>query len=967
MAETEELRLIVTLDDQTGAGLAQLRQNVQSVAGGEQHQQLEQLKKSHSELVEVLKKMTAASGELGEAQGLLARNFGAVGIGVAGFVGALGIAIGLTREFANEMLKLNATARAFGLDAGMLKGITEQMQQMGVAPGRATAMVTELTSALADLSREGSRLRVQLMQGARSDPEAMQAWIGRMTGFNNRGDMVNAWNEFITGVNNAYEAELKRTGSKPMAADLRNQILRMFGVSPEDFAQAAGKLKLITPEELHEINKGVELSKQFNVEWVKASQEVEKLIRAFAIDFLPVLTSAVSAIRHMYEYWKMINDIRNPSPDNVNNLLEKMGVPKWLRDWNLYGTGAAPHGTPETPPTPAPGTSGVPLGMPRGVPRSPYESGGPLHGPATPYHFGGEAGWRGLPMSRNIEDRRGEADLLTQNTAQLIRLNENLERMLGVPAGAGGGGYGFLSTGGPVASRMREILGGGGGGGGGGPGGGGGGGGGGGVPYGSDVGPGSGPGAGATPPGGGAAGAGTGPRPHSPYETGGPLAGGGGESPWDKFQREQSGAAGAGGAPAGTGAAGAPGGRISGGGEVNDAIRATAGMAGMDEAHWKAIASIESGLNPRSNIDRATQYKGLFQVGSRGPHSEWARKGEGGDIYNAMDNASAAARLAQENNAAFKKHFGRDPTPAETYLMHQQGLGFYTRGKMTNIAGNPYPGMRGPQTHESFEAGWTREVERRAARFAGGEGGGGGHPTATAGPAGDPSVPQHILDQARAVALHSGPGGVDRFMREQGYPKAGAWCGEFAASVVKSVGLTPPKNPAVASNWRNFGAPVEGAPQPGDVAVRRGVRTGSTGSHVTFVQSYDPETGRFKSLGGNQGRGGFEASYPASRFDFRRAVGGGPASPTASPGSTGLRDAGLDLFNRSALSKSDVTKVEGTGKLTVDVKAPPGTSVGAEGGGLFKTTEISRSNQMEPAKTGPSTEEVANSGLAGIN
>jgi len=50
-------------------------------------------------------------------------------------------------------------------------------------------------------------------------------------------------------------------------------------------------------------------------------------------------------------------------------------------------------------------------------------------------------------------------------------------------------------------------------------------------------------------------------------------------------------------------------------------------------------------------------------------------------------------------------------------MMHQQGLGFYTRGAMTNIGGNPYPGMHGEQTHESFEAGWGREVSRRKARF----------------------------------------------------------------------------------------------------------------------------------------------------------------------------------------------------------------------------------------------------------
>jgi hypothetical protein len=82
-----------------------------------------------------------------------------------------------------------------------------------------------------------------------------------------------------------------------------------------------------------------------------------------------------------------------------------------------------------------------------------------------------------------------------------------------------------------------------------------------------------------------------------------------------------------------------------------------------------------------------------------------------------MDNAQAAARLAQANNAEFRDAFGRDPTPSETYLMHQQGPGFYTKGAMKNIAGNPYPGMSGQQTHDSFEQGWSREIERRAKYF----------------------------------------------------------------------------------------------------------------------------------------------------------------------------------------------------------------------------------------------------------
>jgi hypothetical protein len=149
-------------------------------------------------------------------------------------------------------------------------------------------------------------------------------------------------------------------------------------------------------------------------------------------------------------------------------------------------------------------------------------------------------------------------------------------------------------------------------------------------------------------------------------------------------------------------------------GDVNAAIRASAGTAGMDPAYWKAVASIESSLNPSSNYDKKTQYKGLFQIGG----DEWSRHGKG-DIYNAGDNATAAASLAAANNAAFKNQFGRDPTPTETYMMHQQGLGFYTNGTMTNVQGNPYPGMSGPQTPQSFEEGWGREIERRAKYFRG--------------------------------------------------------------------------------------------------------------------------------------------------------------------------------------------------------------------------------------------------------
>lgn len=156
--------------------------------------------------------------------------------------------------------------------------------------------------------------------------------------------------------------------------------------------------------------------------------------------------------------------------------------------------------------------------------------------------------------------------------------------------------------------------------------------------------------------------------------------------------------------------------------ETDAAIVRSAKAHNLDPNFMRSIANIESGMNPSSNANARTQYKGLYQIG----HDEWRRTGQGGNIYSADDNAMAAGRLFRENGRQFKAHFGRDPTEAELYMMHQQGLGFYTRGAMTNIHGNPYPGMRGAQTHESFEAGWGRTIAARKAAYEK------AHPTPTA-------------------------------------------------------------------------------------------------------------------------------------------------------------------------------------------------------------------------------------------
>ena len=142
---------------------------------------------------------------------------------------------------------------------------------------------------------------------------------------------------------------------------------------------------------------------------------------------------------------------------------------------------------------------------------------------------------------------------------------------------------------------------------------------------------------------------------------------------------------------------------------VQDEEAAAAQKYGLDPRVFGAIGSIESNHNPSSNQNKDTKYKGLYQLGP----DEWKQYGGGGNIYNAHDNADAAARLLVDRSQQFQQQYGRAPIPAELYMLHQQVPGFFQNGTLTNVAGNPYPGMSGPQTPQSFMRGWGGELNRR--------------------------------------------------------------------------------------------------------------------------------------------------------------------------------------------------------------------------------------------------------------
>jgi hypothetical protein len=101
-------------------------------------------------------------------------------------------------------------------------------------------------------------------------------------------------------------------------------------------------------------------------------------------------------------------------------------------------------------------------------------------------------------------------------------------------------------------------------------------------------------------------------------------------------------------------------------GNPRDEIRQAASLYGLDLAMMMSIAKVESNFNPRAITG---SYKGLFQLSDY----EFKKYGDG-SIWDARDNARAAAHMFLVQSEKFKWALGHYPDYAERYMVHQQGI-----------------------------------------------------------------------------------------------------------------------------------------------------------------------------------------------------------------------------------------------------------------------------------------------------
>lgn len=102
--------------------------------------------------------------------------------------------------------------------------------------------------------------------------------------------------------------------------------------------------------------------------------------------------------------------------------------------------------------------------------------------------------------------------------------------------------------------------------------------------------------------------------------------------------------------------------------EVQIAIDTAADEVGVDPGLLATFARIESSGEPGAVTG---SYKGLFQLSKE----EFAKHGGKGSIFDPVANAKAAAIKLKAESDTFERKYGRPPSAAEIYMIHQQGEG----------------------------------------------------------------------------------------------------------------------------------------------------------------------------------------------------------------------------------------------------------------------------------------------------
>jgi hypothetical protein len=914
MAENEELILSVRLDDQASAQLARIKASLADI-GGDGPGGIGRLRRQAADTGAGVKQMGAEISNVARVAGFAG---GVIG-GITVELGRMGLELASRatdfQKYADSLVAMSQRAREAATSTAQLRANIQVFRESGIDAERATRNLQGFSAAIADLSRVNSELRQKLLGGARgAEVQQIQQRIQQIMSVDRETAMniVKQWGEQLA-------QEYAERGQPELGRQIQKQLYQMFGAPDLGDVRRAFDQVTQWQKDLQELRAKDAAEYQTQLErykagWVSIGETISSII--LPTSTMKMLADYAQSIAKWFEEaWG-----RKP-PSTFEDRFGKWPEP-----------GAAPQPGATTPQRFMGGQTG---------------GGG---------RFRPDMGWvEGLSgeASTNIEDRREQTTEIERNTEELKRLNDFLQGAAigGAPSGA----LGFLGTqmgglapgygggtgvAGPLGGPMGGLGGGGGapapGGGGGAP-----------APGGGGGAPAPGGGGGAPAPGGGG---------------GAPAPGGGLRMPTSPQEAPQ------------TLEEATKGGFLRGGG---------GGGGGVTDALLDAIEKQE-GSNRPGTVGYDQNNPGNIKWGPFAKRMGAIGSGRGGHaIFPDRTTGRAALRSLLEGK-------GRGQSLSQIgrwYAEGPQGGAHWARGVARAAGvGTDYVPSQGGGAGGGAAPGMTTEQVRRAVE--------GGPPTTGAGP--QPQGDQRVVDATGRAARQFPAFGKDG-------PKAIITHHTGGATLQSAIAALNQKGLGYNYIVDKDGTVHQFVPEgrrgahirPGWGDVGKGLTNDNTiGISAVGVDERDLTPAQIEAMRNLARRLGIKFKIPPSRVFGHGQV--NPGHRTQSEGATTYKwaqqqqqwdqgpvskDPGdippppphpllgprppqrperlAEILDAERLDRAATQRVDvnGTGKISVDVKAPNGTKVAATGGGLFKKTEVARQTQMQPAQEGPNVEE----------
>jgi uncharacterized membrane protein YgcG len=930
MAEIEELKLVVSLSDNASAGLRALRSEAQQLASGATAAAFEKFKRAQQDMGAQIKDLTNLIG--GGEKALLGfiGKFGLVGAAAASMIGTLKV----VAERMNEITRLSERT---GVPAANIKNVVDQLVRAGASAEEARGLVSGFAEALVDLGRKGSAAREELAR------RGGQAAIDLLNKIEQEADLEKQLNDLIEAGEhvreNRYQQDKARgqseTQARRDAAKAEDDFLALFKTNAATIERMHQRFTTMTAEQKRNnedlLAQGEKTKDMWNQIGAASEEAGEKILSIFGGPVLQIMKDTARELDTIDKAFKWL--------DNKTELYKQsLTTPKTQQDWtDVLQGGGVPH----------------------------FQHGGIVSAPTLA--MVGEGGPEAIiPLGRGgagktAEDDRQRDRLTDENNEQLKRLNDQLFELLhpaeGADRGAGLGGAGGGRGGGGAGGGV----------GGGGAGGGG-------------AGAGTAPGGGAAPGGGGGRGGGgrgggggggdgtsAGGAASKLDSSGHPLAPKYGEAPTslsevsgDKtgsayLQEQRKGFAE----------------ELKNNPEMRDRVAAIASL----EHESDPTAVVESLMN-RQSYAGGTIAKGIGG-GARSFYGP-VRKG-------LVDRRMAELRADPKRMARMQAGIdaalgGSNLTKGNTDQGSAGDPNYATGGVGVNRDGERYNDWGGGPGGVAGARKWREEQQRRVSaapstgpgkppHFTTGDIARLGGTGADGAPAGGYSDTGYVgvggynfMGSARAAAMGMGDvthGGANAQLKfATGIPqgegptsiRANKYAGADMAGFLKDL------HEAGAPLSQFAGAYVNKPLQHGygnalDIETGLGSGPDNSPKLYAWAQAHPKE---FAEIQAKHHMRNLDTSSGARMHDW----GHFEWTPTgrADPKKTSRNEMDESHSHRVAMDKhrQEAGKVEATGKLTADIRAPHGTHVAVEGGGAFKNVEVNRQVQMAHARGGPS-------------